>query len=216
MSATTVPAVGRRERAKQDKRARIFAAAAALFAEHGFERVTTQQIAERADVGAGTLFRYAATKGELFLMVYNERFAAAVEAGVVAAEQHVDRASAVHALVEPVLRWAASLGDSADYQRELLFGPTGERYRDEGLAIVADLQSRITQVLLADQLDPAPGTVREAARAARSVFAVLNLLLVQPMNGLHPDSDPSTELGAQITQIVRGFACDQQTGRSAQ
>jgi AcrR family transcriptional regulator len=200
--------VGRRERAKQDKRARIFAAAAALFAEHGFERVTTQQIADRADVGAGTLFRYASTKGELFLMVYNERFAAAVESGVVAAEQHPDRASAVHALVEPVLRWAGSLGDSADYQRELLFGPTGERYRDEGLAIVADLQSRIKQVLLAGHLDPSPETVREAARAARSVFAVLNLLLVQPMNGLHPGSDPSTELGAQITQIVRGFVCE--------
>ena len=73
MSAATIPAVGRRERAKQDKRARIFAAAAALFAEHGFERVTTQQIADRADVGAGTLFQYASTKGELFLMVYNGR-----------------------------------------------------------------------------------------------------------------------------------------------
>lgn len=208
----TVPAAvrpGRRERAKQDKHARIFSAAAALFAEHGFERVTTQQIADRADVGAGTLFRYAATKGELFLMVYNERFAAAVEAGALAARDRTDRTDAVHALVEPVLRWARGLGDSADYQRELLFGPAGERYRDEGLAIVADLQHRIAALLLDGPgrgPDDDPGTVREADRAARSVFAVLNLLLVQPLNDLHPGSDTGAELRAQIAQVVRGYA----------
>ena len=36
---------GRRERAKQDKRERIMAAARELFAEHGVGRVTTQQVA---------------------------------------------------------------------------------------------------------------------------------------------------------------------------
>ncbi len=211
MNAAAAVEPGRRERAKQDKRARIFSAASALFTEHGFERVTTQQIADRADIGTGTLFRYAATKGELFLMVCNERFAAAVDAGSGAARQHTDPIDAVHALVEPVLTWARNLGHAADYQRELLFGPSGERYRDEGLAVVADLQARITELLLAARPDPGTGTstgahtAREAHRAARSVFAVLNLLLVQPLNHLHPDSDASVELHAQIAQIVRGY-----------
>ncbi len=65
--------VGRRERNKAEKQDRIFAAAANLFEERGFDAVTTAEIAEAADVGAGTLFRYAATKGELLLMVLNER-----------------------------------------------------------------------------------------------------------------------------------------------
>ena len=60
---------GRRERSKLQKRARIFTAARTLFAEHGYAEVTTQQIAEHADVAAGTVFRYAATKAELLLMV---------------------------------------------------------------------------------------------------------------------------------------------------
>lgn len=47
--------------------------------------------------------------------------------------------------------------------------------------------------------------MREAARAARSVFAVLNLLLVEPLNDLHTGDDPSAELRAQVAQIVRGF-----------
>ena len=39
-----------RERAKEDKRERIMAAARELFAEHGVSGVTTQQVADRADV----------------------------------------------------------------------------------------------------------------------------------------------------------------------
>jgi AcrR family transcriptional regulator len=45
------------------------AAARELFAERGVSGVTTQQIADRADVAIGTLYRYAATKAELLIMV---------------------------------------------------------------------------------------------------------------------------------------------------
>jgi hypothetical protein len=44
--------IGRRERAKQDKRERIMTAARELFVERGVSGVTTQQIASRADVVA--------------------------------------------------------------------------------------------------------------------------------------------------------------------
>lgn len=57
--------VGRREWNKQQKVDRITAAAREFFAEHGVDNVTTQQIADQADIGAGTLFLYAKTKGEL-------------------------------------------------------------------------------------------------------------------------------------------------------
>jgi AcrR family transcriptional regulator len=63
------PALGRRERNKQDKLQRIRRAAAELFHEHGFEKTTTQAIAERADIGAGTLFLYARTKEDLVFLV---------------------------------------------------------------------------------------------------------------------------------------------------
>ncbi len=48
--------IGRRERARQDKRERIVAAARELFARHGVGAVTTQQIADRTDVAIGTLY----------------------------------------------------------------------------------------------------------------------------------------------------------------
>ena len=64
--------VGRRERGKEEKRARIKAAARALFAEKGFAATTTQEIAARADIGTGTLFLYAHTKEELLVLVFRD------------------------------------------------------------------------------------------------------------------------------------------------
>lgn len=208
MAAITAPdPAGRRERGKQDKRDRIFAAAQVLFAERGFEGVTTQQVSDRADVAAGTLFRYAATKAELFLMVYNEQLREAIAAGAAAAEHADGPVAAVCALVEPVLAGARDSRSAAVYQRELLFGPPDEQFRAEGLALVADLERRTADRLTAATAPDArgPQTAQAAARAARTVFAILNLLLVQPQTGVHPEMDAVGELRAQVAQVVAGY-----------
>lgn len=64
--------VGRRERNKQEKLDRILAAARDLFATKGFSETTTQEIAERADIGTGTLFLYAKSKEDLLIMVFKD------------------------------------------------------------------------------------------------------------------------------------------------
>lgn len=64
--------VGRRERNKQEKLDRILAAARDLFAAKGFSETTTQEIAERADIGTGTLFLYAKSKEDLLIMVFKD------------------------------------------------------------------------------------------------------------------------------------------------
>ncbi len=46
---------GRRERNKREKVARITAAARTLFHIKGYTETTTQEVAEAADIGAGTL-----------------------------------------------------------------------------------------------------------------------------------------------------------------
>lgn len=68
------PAVrlGRRERNKQEKRARIVVAARQLFNRQGFAETTTVQIAEAADIGTGTLFLYARSKEDLLVMVFKD------------------------------------------------------------------------------------------------------------------------------------------------
>jgi AcrR family transcriptional regulator len=73
---------GLRERRKDERRRRIIAAARAVFRERGFDDATTAEIAKRAAVGTGTLFRYATDKHELLLMVLNDELAAITDASI--------------------------------------------------------------------------------------------------------------------------------------
>jgi AcrR family transcriptional regulator len=57
----------RRERRREETRKRIFETALDLFAKHGFNKVTVEQITEAADVGKGTFFNYFPTKEHMFL-----------------------------------------------------------------------------------------------------------------------------------------------------
>lgn len=66
------PPLSRRERNKQEKQARIVAAARRLFAEKGFAQTTTLEIAEAADIGTGTLFLYVRSKEDLLVMVFKD------------------------------------------------------------------------------------------------------------------------------------------------
>ena len=58
----TATAPGRLERRKARTRAAILEAGSALFKRHGYEDTAIQQIAERADVGVGTLYGYFDSK----------------------------------------------------------------------------------------------------------------------------------------------------------
>jgi AcrR family transcriptional regulator len=147
--------VGRRERAKRDKRERIMAAARELFAERGVSGVTTQQIADRADVAIGTLYRYAATKAELLIMVQNEKFAAAIDDGLAAAKAAAGRGAleAVVALVRPVVACVREQVENGRmYLLELVFGDPAE--------------ARVLARQATARLDPAAGG--QADRHARS------------------------------------------------
>jgi AcrR family transcriptional regulator len=61
------PSSSRRERRIAYRRTLILEAAARLFAEKGFHRTTTRDIAEAADVSEGTLYNYFENKDELLM-----------------------------------------------------------------------------------------------------------------------------------------------------
>jgi AcrR family transcriptional regulator len=69
----------RRERNKRNKQERISRAARRLFGRKGFERTTTREIADAADIGAGTLFLYAGTKEDLLVSIFRDEFDRIVE-----------------------------------------------------------------------------------------------------------------------------------------
>jgi AcrR family transcriptional regulator len=64
--------LGRRERKKIDTRRRIFRAAFELFSVKGFDATTVEEIADRADVGKGTVFNYFPQKTAFLIAAYQE------------------------------------------------------------------------------------------------------------------------------------------------
>lgn len=202
----TAPELSRRDRNMRDKRDRIFRAASELFASRGFEAVTTQEVSDRADVGSGTLFRYAATKSDLLLMAYNEEFHVALHEGERRAARATEATIAVNALIEPSMRLAQRRTDnSVVYQRELMFGSSSDRFRTEGLVLVAQLEASIARSI-SNAAERTGVTIDTAAlrTASSSVFANMHLAIARLHFGPHEAERVFEELHQQIAQIITG------------
>lgn len=178
MPVTSQP-LGRRERNKQEKLDRITAAASELFAEYGVEDVTTQQIADKADIGTGTLFLYAKTKGELLLLVQNAHYAEALERGRADAETRTDALDAVMAIVRPIVECNRTQIDNGRfYLREMVFGDPTEPHHSAALTIVAETEEAIAAILDRGELTDAGS----AATTARIVSAIMFVTMAASVN----------------------------------
>lgn len=166
----TPSSVGRRERNKQEKLGRILDAASELFAERGIDDVTTQQIADRADIGTGTLFLYAKTKGELLLMVQNAHYREALERGAAEAAGIPDAADAIMAIIGAVVECnRIQVDNGRAYLREIVFGDPEDEHHRAALELSADTEASIASILLRTP----DATASDAAARARVVSAVM-------------------------------------------
>lgn len=194
--SVAAPPLGRRERNKQEKLERITAAAAALFAEHGVDEVTTQQIAEAADIGTGTLFLYAKTKGELLLLVQNALYSSALERGRAAAAEASTALDAIVALLTPIVACnRVQIDNGRTYLREMVFGDDSEPHHAEALAIVAQTEDATADLLAQHTVLDRP----QALTLARVVSAIMFLTM---SSGEHRASDVETIIAAVRAQIA--------------
>jgi AcrR family transcriptional regulator len=171
--------VGRRERNKQEKLDRITAAAKELFSVHGVDDVTTQQIADKADIGTGTLFLYAKTKGELLLLVQNSSYVDALVRGRAAAANIPDAIDAVMAIVRPVVECnRTQIENGRTYLREMIFGDPEEPHHRDALALALETEEAIAAILRRDGSVTEP----EAAAQARIVSAIMFVSMAATAN----------------------------------
>lgn len=63
---------GIRESKKKRTRERIIQAASELFGEAGYDNVSMENIAQKADIGVGTLYNYFANKGDVFVGAFTQ------------------------------------------------------------------------------------------------------------------------------------------------
>ena len=176
---STSASPGRRERNKQEKLERITRAASELFAQHGVDEVTTQQVAEAADIGAGTLFLYARTKGELLLLAQNAAYARSLERGRAAADRCPDVLDAVVALVAPVVECNRThVENGRTYLREMVFGDPTEPHHAAALEIVAQTEEALVGIV-ADRTGRSPA---DSAVVAHVVSAVLMVAMASAVD----------------------------------
>jgi AcrR family transcriptional regulator len=193
------PPLSRRERNKQAKLDRITVAASALFAEHGIDDVTTQQIADAADIGTGTLFLYVKTKGELLLLVQNAHYARALEQGIAAAEPHHDVLDAVMAVLTPIVECnRVQVENGRTYLREMVFGDPTEPQRAAALAIVAQTEATLAAILTRDEATP-PTT---AATLAHVISAVMFLEMSATINADTATSELVSRIRTQVQAAI--------------
>ena len=198
MSLGTQPP-GRRERNKQDKLERIVAAASELFAKHGIDEVTTQQIAEQADIGTGTLFLYAKTKGELLLLVQNGHYARALEAGRARAFDEPDTLAAVLAIVRPIVDCnRQQIDNGRTYLREMVFGDPTEPHHAAALGIVLQTEEAIADVLARD-----PGVAPDAAATLAHVLsAIMFVTLAASVNSALSVEELVADISRQMGVVL--------------
>ncbi|MGP5732171.1 helix-turn-helix domain-containing protein [Arthrobacter rhombi] len=223
--------LGRRERAKAEERARILAAARALFEERGFERTSMSEVARAADVAEGTVFQFAATKVELLMMAVDALWGAherattttslsafAAPGTATAGGETADRiAELISPLVTAMRRWSELATWVA---REILFG-ADMPHRRRVLDHVDRLEEQIAASLqdgradasgeIGAARDGATGTAGEepgaaAAAGARLIVAGVLAELNRSRQRRNDGEDVDVVLRRLIDLVVAGAA----------
>jgi TetR/AcrR family transcriptional regulator len=178
---------GLRERNKLDKRQRIRAAAAELFARLGYGAATMRQIAKRAHVGLGTLFNYAEDKRDLVFLIFNDELDALTRAALAAPkpdEPLIEQLMEVFAC--HYRRLAENHALSRILLQELTFYSTGKQ-----AATFQDIRARLIDGLEAlvrsAQADGRILAREEAALIARHLFFVYSAAIRWWITAPHPD-----------------------------
>ena len=195
---STIREPGRRELNKADKQRRIHRAARELFLSRGYSSVTTQEVAERAEVGTGTLFRYAQSKGELLCMIANEDLRLMVES----LPDTGDPVEDLVGLCEPLVRALENQPENvAAYHREILFGEPGP-HRNEAKQILLELRGSIAEVL--SRHSGGSAGPERLTGPAQTVFDVIYMTIVRCGVDLSPDIDYRTELSKHVQRVLHG------------
>lgn len=192
---STEAPVGRRERNKLEKLERITAVARELFAEKGIHEVTTNEVALRAEIAAGTLFLYAKTKGELLLLAQNASYAEAHEVGMQASAKHKEPVAAILALMKPIIVCNREhVENGRTYLQEVVFGASSDGYRQEAIGLMAETERAVAEIAARTTDD------RDAlgANRARAAMSILFLTLSSPLNVVKSVEELLAELEIQL------------------
>jgi AcrR family transcriptional regulator len=166
------PSLSLIERKQRAARGRIIDAADALFAERGFGSVSVTDIAERAEVGRTTFFRYFGDKTEVVFAKEQAMFDAITDATSVVWPSTQPKSSLAGALsaLEPLVIQLCerATADFAAYQRHTLLLDAHEELRAREALKNQYMANELAKVLLGHGAAPAAATI--AAQLALACY----------------------------------------------
>jgi len=191
---------GRRQRRIARRRGEILSAAARVFAQKGFAKATTREIAREADVAEGTLYNYFGGKREM-LLAMAEQMEMPFEETLLAFSGQDDR-TAIVGLFEAAF-------DFSERQVPFLRALLSEAWVDDELLerFIADrlarMEGRVREYIAGCM---AAGAFRrfDAAAGARAVIGMFLGLMLPVIRGLSPAPTPPERraLAETLTDIL--------------
>lgn len=200
----SVERMSRRARRKTETLRRIEEAGWMLLTTRGYEATSTREIAEAADIAAGTLFNYFPEKRSLLIHLMQRQIDAAVRRAFETMASSTLEEELTHVFAALTRCYAQERRLSRVFIKELLF-TDGER-RAESAAWTFDLVKQIAGVVSNAQrrgeLDP---TI-EPMEAAQQVFSAHYFGLVTWLGGTIPSRAAQEEqFQASLRLLLRGL-----------
>lgn len=200
------PRPGRRERAKLEKRTKIVEAARHLFREKGFDATTTLEIAERADIGSGTLFLYARTKEDLVVMVFHDELMAVTKSAFDSVPKNRDLVDQLlHVFLRMVDYHQEDLSLTATILRLVLIPASLERTQDVNEMLTLTI-SGISSLVDAKKQSGDIDVELDTYICAKSIFSIYWGALIYWVAGYDERKKLESELGLSLQLFYRGIA----------
>jgi len=196
--------MSRRARRKSETLRRIEEAGWTLFTTRGYEATSTREIAEAADIAAGTLFNYFPEKRSLLIHLMQGQIDAAASHAFDTMRSSTLEEELTHVFAALTQCYAKQRRLSRVFIKELLF-TDGER-RAKSAAWTFDLVKRIGRVVRNAQqrgeLDPSI----EPMEAAQQVFSTHYFGLVTWLGGTIPSRAAQEEqFQTSLRLLLRGL-----------
>ena len=208
--ATVAP----RQRRKDARPQELLEAALALFVEKGFAATRSEEVAARAGVAKGTLYRYYPSKDELFKAMVRENLSVHIAESAAQAAQYQGPIAAL--LVEMMRTWWAKVGQgNAGVVCTLLmiearnFPELARFYVDEVITPSQNLLGGLVE-----------RGIRAGEFRAVSVEATVHMLIAPMLHMMlhqhsfgehdicHPGMDAAALLEAQMALLLHGLLAD--------
>lgn len=184
-------------------RDQIRAAAWALFSSKGFAETTTQAIAERAGVAAGTVFVHASDKEDLLFLVMHDRLVETFERAFETMPNAPLLEKFMHLFGALFRMYGEAPGVAAAFIRSLpgAKGPNAERMRTMTFGFL----HRLSLVIASAQQSGEVAAEHNPLLCAQNVFGLYFMALIAWIDGHAPLEALEPLLMQSLSLQIRGF-----------